>query len=280
MQKYAIFLDLDGTLLSTINALSQKTIDVLKHLSDDGHIIVLCTGRQLYSSLHYYKQLDLTTPLITLNGATIYNEEQKLIFHETLPRTFIDLLLNNALLQDVVKVYDFEIPNQSIVSTQNEHLLSFLEAQMAEGEKPNVQNIATEQEKKLYQSSNIYAFLEKKDYDKYSDQLLKLIPHEVGFRQSGDGDYIFFEFYPQTINKATGIAFVIQTLGLDDTYETMAFGDGTNDIDMLASVSHGVVMENACKEAHAISNIKTTYPNTDSGVAHYLIDFFNLKDFK
>ena len=56
------------------------------------------------------------------------------------------------------------------------------------------------------------------------------------------------DLIPATGGKAAGIAKVLQHYGIDKS-ETMAFGDGQNDVDMFRAVGTAVAMGNACREA-------------------------------
>jgi HAD superfamily hydrolase (TIGR01484 family) len=70
-QKKLILLDLDGTLLNNAGNISKYSIQILKRLNDDGHIICLLTGRTLQSTLKIYKKINLSTICICYNGALI-----------------------------------------------------------------------------------------------------------------------------------------------------------------------------------------------------------------
>ena len=45
MEKYIIAVDMDGTLLNSVNKISERTRNVLQRLIDDGHYVVPATGR-------------------------------------------------------------------------------------------------------------------------------------------------------------------------------------------------------------------------------------------
>ena len=49
--KKLIVVDLDGTLLNSSGVCSRLSSDYLKKLKNDGHIIVIATGRRLCSAL-------------------------------------------------------------------------------------------------------------------------------------------------------------------------------------------------------------------------------------
>lgn len=69
--RYLIALDLDGTLLKDDKTISEKTIKVLNKVKEEGHVVMISTGRPYRASELYYKQLDLDTPIVNFNGAFI-----------------------------------------------------------------------------------------------------------------------------------------------------------------------------------------------------------------
>ena len=72
-QKHLIAIDLDGTLLNNDKKISTNSSTVLTHLIEQGHIVVIATGRSNRMSILYYKELGLTTPLINSNGAFLHH---------------------------------------------------------------------------------------------------------------------------------------------------------------------------------------------------------------
>ena len=67
--KYLIVLDLDGTLMMDFSTYDEETFEYLNMLREQGHIIMLATGRPYRSSHFVYELLHLNTPLINYNGA-------------------------------------------------------------------------------------------------------------------------------------------------------------------------------------------------------------------
>ena len=61
-EKHLIVLDLDGTLLTDNKTISSRTKKTLLKLKEDGHEVMIATGRPFRSSELYYRELGLTTP--------------------------------------------------------------------------------------------------------------------------------------------------------------------------------------------------------------------------
>src|SRR5690625_4908938 len=76
-QPHLIAIDLDGTLLTDKKTISETSRNTLKSLMDQGHIVVIATGRANRVSISYYNELGLTTPLINSNGAVLHHPLDK-----------------------------------------------------------------------------------------------------------------------------------------------------------------------------------------------------------
>ena len=91
-----------------------------------------------------------------------------------------------------------------------------------------------------------------------------------------DHKHAIYEIYLKHISKASAIEYVRKYYGIDKA-NTIAFGDGVNDIEMIEYVTLGVAMKNAMPEVLAVCNDITKETNDDHGIANYLINHFDLK---
>ena len=78
----------------------------------------------------------------------------------------------------------------------------------------------------------------------------------------------YVDCYLEGNTKADGIDKAIKHLGLED-YQTYAFGDGNNDLEMFERVDVAVAMENASDELKAKANL-ITKANYQDGVYYGL----------
>lgn len=73
------------------------------------------------------------------------------------------------------------------------------------------------------------------------------------------------ELYQRTISKADGVAVAIAKLGIEQG-NTIAFGDGQNDLEMVAYAGIGVAIEGSSAELLALAD-RTTAPPSRDGIA-------------
>mmetsp|Transcript_4392 Transcript_4392/g.11144 ORF Transcript_4392/g.11144 Transcript_4392/m.11144 type:complete len:364 (-) Transcript_4392:745-1836(-) len=75
----------------------------------------------------------------------------------------------------------------------------------------------------------------------------------------------WFEYMPRGINKSTALAKLASGLGLS-LEECVAFGDSSNDFEMLRDAGMGVAMANARDDVKAVAAYTSRYSNNDDGV--------------
>lgn len=73
VEKHLIALDLDGTLLKDDKTISAKTKMIIQKAREQGHEVMIATGRPFRSSEIYYREMELTTPIVNFNGAYIHH---------------------------------------------------------------------------------------------------------------------------------------------------------------------------------------------------------------
>jgi len=68
-----VILDLDGTTVPHLYDIGNYTVKVFKKLNEQGHKVVISTGRPFRSSFFAYHKMSLDTPIINYNGSLITN---------------------------------------------------------------------------------------------------------------------------------------------------------------------------------------------------------------
>jgi len=104
------------------------------------------------------------------------------------------------------------------------------------------------------------------------DSITDLVNQEFGddcyIIRTGDG---FLELMPQNVDKGSALRVLSKKLNIDIP-ETMAIGDGENDIPMLEHAGISVAMDNATDNIKSIVNFVTRNSN-ESGVARALKEY-------
>ena len=254
-QKNVLFFDIDGTLVGFDSKLPDSTKEALNLAKHRGHKIILCTGRskcQIYPWL-----LEFGFDGI-VGGAGAYVELNGEILSETLLKP-----------QDLKKVISlFELLQTTFMLQTRDHVITssycFYEAQRIFREHYGMDEARI---RKVFGNIVIDENLrERTDVEKLNyyfsvatiPQVSDILGAEfcitaTSFEQPEETSG---EVSLNGIHKAYGMQLIVDALGMEQK-DTIAFGDGPNDLEMLAYAAIGVAMGNGVPEAKAAANMVT-----------------------
>lgn len=267
--KYYIFVDLDGSLLDRRGKLSKRTIEYVNHLDKKGHQVIITTGRPFVGAIDIYHELNLSTPLITDNGAFISNPSDPKFKEIKMIMNLEDSQELFKFVKDITISALFNINNKVYVYKLDERLRWLFHG--AEGE-----NIVECEFDKINVSPTgiIYSVLD--EHKTFFETIISNHFSRITYRLWGSRDGIsLYEVYVKENTKGNAIEKVINLLQVNRDY-TIAFGDDLNDFDMLTTVSHGVSMLNAKNGLDMASKYQTYLTNQEDGIVDYLEKVFNL----
>lgn len=253
----AIFFDIDGTLLSfKTHTVSQSTIDAINAARKQGIKIILATGR-------LKKQIEDLGGLqfdgyITVNGGYCVTTEDEVIFKKLIPKEELrSLVAYQATVENFP--FAFMMNKGSFVNYVDERVEEI--ATLVKVSTPPVRDLEAMIEEEVLQV-NLYV-----DKDKEA-QIMK-----EAFTSCGSSRWhpMLVDVNVKGINKSTGIDKFLEYYNIHKS-ETMAFGDGGNDIEMLKHVGIGIAMGNAGDEVKAVADYITDSVDED-GVANALRHF-------
>lgn len=268
-KKKLIVLDLDGTLLYDWTTLKDSTADYLIELQKQGHTLVIATGRPFRSSEPFYDRLKLTTPMINYNGGIVSSKhddafedqavwlEKEAILEvfethkENILNAFCEIKDDVYLLKDDPELYDFlHLENGArLFIGAFEHIL------------PGPTN-------------GFIIIARKEAGDAIVEHVNQTYKGVLMARSWGDHDVAILELYTPKTNKGEALKTVAAYLGFS-LEDTIAFGDGINDFELLSVAGWGVAMKNGVEPLKALANDITEKTNKDDGVVHYLKRYLN-----
>lgn len=264
--KHLICLDLDGTLLTDEKKITPYTKRILKRLMDDGHHVIISTGRPYRASEVYYQELQLTTPIVNFNGAFVHHptDDTFNIFHEPL-----DLTISREIFS---QVKDLNI--QNIIAEVKDHVFfHYHDEYLINGFSMG---------NPLVRSGNLMDSLQegptsiliqaKEQYIPTIRQHLSDIYAESIEHRRWGAPYPVIEIVKKGITKAVGVEMVARYLNVEQQH-IIAFGDEDNDNEMIKYAGIGVAMNNAIQELKDIAD-QETLSNNDDGVAKFLESYF------
>ena len=252
----AVFFDIDGTLLShKTNSVPVSAVRALEMLREKGILTFIATGRHL-PELRKLRALDGLhfDGAVSLNGQYCCNDEG-VIYHCPLDRADV------AVLLDYLKAN----PHPCILVEADRMYINFHNALVEKvqaaihSELPTIGDLDRGYDHPIYQ---VILYMD--------DEARKALPPMPGIKftswNMGGADGI-----PAKGGKATGIAKVLEHYGIEKN-ETMAFGDGENDVDMFSAVGTAIAMGNACRSAKEAAHYITDKVDEDgiwNALKHY-----------
>lgn len=261
-----IALDLDGTLLDSKKQLSSANRDALTECMKRGIWVVPCTGRTVDGIPDEIKNLKGIRYSITTNGAVIEDMEKgKPIDTRTIPWSYaLDIL---KILDQHDVMYDPYIDRRGITEPRFfEHLDRY-------GLSPEIQELVR-RTRDVYPNIIEFVRTSEKPVEKinlfFNDNIKRAELRKI---LEGMDDLAITSSMPLNLEindskatKGNGIIRLAKHLGLRKE-QTMAVGDGENDISMLAKAGIGVAMGNGRPDLLSVADF-ITETNDNDGVAY------------
>ncbi len=246
-----IITDLDGTLLNgTSTGITKENTEAVKQALKRDVKVAFSSGRLFCMLEKWHKELCLTLPAISCNGAYI-RDSQKVFLKESMDSsTVLDLinLFENANVSKFVysdnRVYCTKKDLMPEISVKwksgciGEIPLNIVEsgADIAKATKSSCQKILV-WTKSVEEKEKIKALT--LPFDDYADCV--------------SAEHLNLEFGKKGVSKSTAMEFMADMLNIS-LQEVLAFGDGGNDIAMLKNAGIGIAMDNGTSEVKEVAD--------------------------
>jgi Cof subfamily protein (haloacid dehalogenase superfamily) len=238
--------------------LRPRTIEALRRARAAGLHVIVVTGRMARSVQLALEPADLGDPFICYQGAVVADADGTWLRHEPLP---------------------LELAREAIAAVN------------AEGYDPNVYVDDELYVSQVSEGSRQYAEFQQLEVHEVGDTLrwLQRPPTKIVCvgdpdaldgterrmkERFGDRMYIskslpwFLEFAQAGVTKAAGMEFLAEHMGFTRE-QTIAFGDGENDVELVAWAGYGIAVDNAHDRVKAVASWVCP-PAEDEGVAQVL----------
>lgn len=243
----ALFLDIDGTILDTKHEIPKSTKEAVYQLQEQGFHVVIATGRPAHDTTPIADELNINSYISFCGGYGVLKGEE--LFQKPFEEQTVDFLISNSQL------------------FSHDLLLSNIE-----------QNLASNLHSPLFYSYTNefgmhYAPLDSKNppkvilggtllLEKAEEIELYQFPKYFTYTKGNSNDIHAYEITLPSVNKGSAVKEFIEKLGIHRE-QTIAFGDGLNDKEMLSFVGVGVAMGNGHRDLHQYANFTTTSVDDD-----------------
>lgn len=252
-----ILCDLDGTLLTTNNTVSERTKKAIKMARNAGIIFGIATGRPPYAVLELIKTWGIDEDvdcIVGFNGAHIIDR--------TLNESRLNFPLSSATQHEIMQHYanegiNFMLYEPDGIYTQREDAVS---ARLSRNNRLPRRELS--EEILSHEHPKLLISCLKEEMERVEKVMETIhIENVRGVHSQPD----LFEIFDSRNSKSRGIE-QIATMHGYTLENVMAFGDEDNDLEMLKDCGVGVVMANGSAKALAIAD-EITASNLDDGVA-------------
>lgn len=261
-----IVFDLDGTLLNKYGEIGVQTIEYVAKLKELGVRFTFATGRVHNSIIEYADTLNITTPIVSLDGAIIKTHpEGKFLYESYVKKKYV--------------VRAMEMANKGLlkIGLSHDEAIFYTPA-----------NALVPQLMDKYDAN----FQEVESYEPYLDSTLEVIicgdyknvikeieaktkfPSAIGlktsFYKSHDQDGVYFlEIRNKNCSKGDGVLKLLKQLKINEK-QTAVMGDWYNDRSMFRTKAVKVAVGNAISELKEMADHVTQRTNNEDAVAEFL----------
>ncbi|MDO5027221.1 MAG: Cof-type HAD-IIB family hydrolase [Tissierellia bacterium] len=255
----AIFFDVDGTLLSfKTHQMADSTRQALLKLKEKGIKIFISTGRSPQAFELIYDRLGVDFDGFVYNNGQQVVVDGKMIRDQALPIKDLRVLVDYIEKKKIAT--SFTEANYSYVNIINDRIKKLADLMGRTLDEDKIDSPKRIETNVTYQ---LAAYI----YQEEEEEFFTAVPNLRGVRWHP----LFIDVIPKDGGKAVGIKTVLDYFGIKKE-ETMAFGDGGNDTEMLAYVEYGIAMGNAVYSAKEVSKFVTADVD-DDGIYKALIKY-------
>lgn len=260
--------DLDGTLLNPEHRLSAYTKQVLQALRQRNIHFIFATGRHHVDVAQMRENMEIDAYMITSNGARVHNSQGDLVLSCNIDPNLASAIAQSAMHEQDIYTHIYR-GDEWLINREDAYSLSFFEEsdfcyQLFNPMDFNVEDIA-----KIY-----FTICDDAQHEQLVNLKQRLDTH------FGDNISVAFstlnclEVMGKGVSKGSALQYVAEALG-HSLNDTIAFGDGMNDVEMLSMAGKGCIMQNApnmLKER--LPNLEVIGSNVNEAVSHYLSHLF------
>lgn len=254
--------DLDGTLLNRDHESDEIILNAVDQVLQSDRNFAIATGRHMHANqMERLGMHDRNIYTICMNGSLILDEHQKIIYHKWVDKEVLKALLKRF------PTLGFEcigMDHTYLRTSKEEHIQAF--------ERRSIW-------KKVLKRPAISEFMKDCVFDQSDEDILTHDIMKVNCRVEDAGlsdelkafieeyhdsiinapfDEGVFEITDKEANKGEAVARLAQYLGIQE-HEVAVYGDGGNDLQMLARYPHSYATKNASQAAKQAASTTIGY---------------------
>lgn len=265
----AVVTDLDGTLLDGNHRLTEFTKEIVNKVIEKGIKFYIATGRNYGLAEMIKDDLGIEIPLITSNGAAVYDKKGNIIYENGLAKKEIEIILNIDYKSFGSNIHLNIFSGKDWIITKG----TLEEAIERDGENFPLEPVEVDESELGNREILKFFYIGKHEHlVNLEKEILKRTDNNVSIAFVSDE---CMEVFSKTANKANAAKYLLKKEGID-VKEAVSFGDGENDYELLTTMGKGYVMGNAIDRLKKIipSNLEIIGENTENAETKKLKELF------
>lgn len=271
MKQKVLILDIDGTLTNSKKEITSKTLEAILNLEQQGNIVIIASGRPTHGVKWIADALKLERYggyILNFNGARITDAGTgEIVYQQVFPNEYIKPLYEYALNHGMGLVTYKD--DTVIAATGIDKYMKF-EARLNRMKLCQMENFLS------YVNFDINKCLLTAKEDAAPELESELVDQYEGVLSIYRSEPFFIEAMPFGVDKAASLERLFDIIGVDRA-DSVACGDGFNDISMIQYAGVGVAMANAQEEVKKIADVVTEKSNDEDGLLEVIEKFFFLR---
>lgn len=252
-----IFLDIDGTLITSDFRVTERTRDALTQAERAGHRIILCSGRAVSGLKDVIAQLEIKPMMATLNGAYITDENRNIISESPFERE--TLLKMASIIKEEGLRYMYFFKEEWGTEAKDAVYEHELNAVKIKGTAEPIEKLSLQ-----HKVHKLLSFGESSKGLAVLTKLKSLFPeYEIA-----PSSPTYVEINTPGVGKGMAVRKICSYLGCR-AEDAICFGDYNNDISMFQTAGTGIAMGNAVPEIKALAT-EITASNDEDGIAIWI----------
>lgn len=272
----AVMIDLDGTLLTDDKKITDFSYQILQNLYNKGIKIIIATGRGLSRAKQLTEKLDFDKIILANNGAIIHSSSNIAMDEDLMLDSNVVDKLSTLSKEYGIRPYFF-VENKCSLLIQDEDDKKYYVDSV--GDESEIMTIS-ERNLPINDCVSMIMISAKNHILKIADTI-KNNPHVTY--------HIHTKYFPQNIrmlevqnvntDKYKRAIALLEHFGIKND-EVVAIGDAHNDLEMVVNSGLGVAMKNSDDILKQQADIITQYTNEEDGLAKFLEELFELRDYE
>lgn len=266
--------DLDGTLLSPEQTVTEETVSLLNECIAGGAFFTFATARTAASAVKITESININVPCILMNGVSVYDlTRKKYVKNEYLSAE------KSAAVANVLDCFGqsgfmYKISEDKLsceyTKLDSPEIYEFYRRRKDKYDKPfsQIRSFCESCTDEVMYFTMLDTF-EKLDMIRREVEKIGGLKYEF-YRDIYSENVWYLEIFSDKASKFNGVRFLREKYGFD---EIVCFGDNLNDIPMFRASDVKIAVENAKPELKELADFITP-SNTENGVAQWLAENF------